>query len=132
MDYALAHAFARWEGVIRRFLMLYDINCQYHLNLFKRFLESADLSDIVTLTDLVIHFGIGLFHVHGHQTSCYCRYAPTFIPGAGMVDGERIESLWEPLNHISGSIRAMTRSHRQEVLDMHMGDSNWKKMTRVG
>ena len=43
---------------------------------------------------------IGLFHIHGHKDDCFARYAPTFILGAGIVDGEIIETLWEPLNPI--------------------------------
>ncbi|THH26719.1 hypothetical protein EUX98_g7467 [Antrodiella citrinella] len=131
MDYAFAHAMGRWKGLLTRFLLLYDINCQYHKYLFDRLKESQHLSTVVDLAELIIRYGIGLFHVHGHNIKCYCRYAPTFIEGAGMIDGELIETLWEPLNHISGSIRAMSFFHRQETLDVHMSDSNWKKTTRI-
>ncbi|EGO18473.1 hypothetical protein SERLADRAFT_375129 [Serpula lacrymans var. lacrymans S7.9] len=41
---------------------------------------------------------IGLFHVYSHQDICFPRYAP-----------------------------AMSKSYRQEILDDHMCDSNWKK-----
>ncbi|EGN91642.1 hypothetical protein SERLA73DRAFT_128099 [Serpula lacrymans var. lacrymans S7.3] len=68
--------------------------------------------------------GIGLFHVHGHQDICFPRYAPNFIPGAGQVDGGISETLWAPLNEVSQSTRAMRKSHKQEILDNHMGDSN--------
>ena len=132
MDYAFVHALARWQGLIRFILWLYDINCQYHKNLFSRLQGSLSMKEIVDIDQFEIQFGIGLFHVHGHQNSCYCRFAPTFIDGAAMVDGEVIESLWEPLNHIAGSTRAMTYFHRQETIDLHMNDSNWKKTTRIG
>ena len=49
-----------------------------------------------------------------------------------MVDGEIIETLWHTLNDTAGSARAMSWYHRQEYLDAHMGDSNWKKMIRIG
>ena len=81
---------------------------------------------------LQLMYGIGLFHVHGHATECYCRFAPSFIPGAGNVEGELIETLWDPLNQITGSTRTMTYFHRQETVDLHMNDSNWKKLTRIG
>lgn len=121
-----------WKGLLRLFLLLYDINCQYHVNLFKRLRESQALQEVLDLDDLELKFGIGLFHVHGHSNECYCRFAPTFIPGAGLIDGELIETLWDPLNHISGSIRAMSYFHRWEILDLHMNDSNWKKLLRMG
>ena len=76
--------------------------------------------------------GIGLFHVHGHQNQCYARFAPSFIPGAELLNGEIIETLWVALNKISGSTRNMSKSHRQETLDLHMNHSNWKKLVNMG
>lgn len=48
------------------------------------------------------------------------------------MDGEILETLWAPLNHISGSTRSMTAAHRREVLDSHLNDNNWKKLVRIG
>ncbi|KAF8961701.1 hypothetical protein BDZ97DRAFT_1759716 [Flammula alnicola] len=70
---------------------------------------------------------IGLFHVHGHKDDCLPRYATTYIPGLGVIDGEILETLWAVLNAISRSLRSATTAHRTEVVDDHMGDSNWKK-----
>ena len=132
MDYSLVHALAYWKGALRRFLWLYDVNCQYHKLLYERIRKSLLLQEEIDLDALILEYGIGLFHVHGHQDTCHCRYAPSFMEGAAFVVGEVIESLWEPLNEISGSSRAMTYFHRQETLDMHMNDSNWKKTVRMG
>ncbi|EGN94623.1 hypothetical protein SERLA73DRAFT_155417 [Serpula lacrymans var. lacrymans S7.3] len=48
------------------------------------------------------------------------------------VDGEILETLWAPLNNITSSTRGMTAAHRREILDDHMGDSNQKKIIRMG
>ncbi|KAI9434662.1 hypothetical protein H4582DRAFT_1797539, partial [Lactarius indigo] len=48
------------------------------------------------------------------------------------IDGETIETLWAPLNEISRSTRGMSTSHRREVIDDHMNDSNWKKLIDLG
>ncbi len=64
---------------------------------------------------------------HGHKDECLYRFATTYIAGVGIVDGEILESLWSLLNRISRSCRGMTTAHRAEVIDDHMGDSNWKK-----
>ncbi|KAG1859409.1 hypothetical protein C8R48DRAFT_673951 [Suillus tomentosus] len=56
------------------------------------------------------------------------RFSLNFITGAGHIDGEILETLWAPFNKISPTARSMTLSHRQEVLDDHMRDSNWKKL----
>lgn len=49
-----------------------------------------------------------------------------------MIDGEILETLWSVLNDISRSTRTATLAHRMEVLDDHMGDSNWKKIIGTG
>ncbi|KAI5998973.1 hypothetical protein F5J12DRAFT_784815 [Pisolithus orientalis] len=72
---------------------------------------------------------IGLWHVHGHQTECFTRYAPNFILGAGQVDSEIMETLWSSLNIISPSAQGMATAHCQELLDFQMNDTSalkWK------
>ncbi|EDR02344.1 uncharacterized protein LACBIDRAFT_332405 [Laccaria bicolor S238N-H82] len=100
----------------------------YHVNLWDRIANNPNLS-ISEKANLIM--GIGLFHVHGHQDECLFRLATSFIPGAGMVDGEILESLWAQLNDISRSTRTATLAHRAEVLDDHMNDSNWNKMVNI-
>jgi hypothetical protein len=67
-----------------------------------------------------------------HEQDCFAKFSLNFIHGAGQQDGEILETLWAPLNKIVGSIRAMSKASRQEMLDDHMQDSNWKKSTRIG
>jgi hypothetical protein len=81
---------------------------------------------------LELRLGIGLFHIHGHKDTCLARYSPSFIEGGRQIDGETIETLWAPLNEISRSTRGMSTSHRREVIDDHMNDSNWKKLVDLG
>lgn len=76
--------------------MIYNINCQYmvyFLDQIGHLLPPA----------LSVKGTIGLFHVHAHKYTCFFRYATTFIPGAGDVAGEILESLWSNLNSISPS-----------------------------
>jgi len=40
--------------------------------------------------------------------------------------------LWALLNEISRSTRGMSTSHRKEVIDNHMNNSNWKKLVDLG
>ena len=76
--------------------------------------------------------GIPEWHVGGHQDLCTPRYAPTYMTGAGLLDGEIIETLWVPMNDIASSTRYMSAAYRQETIDLHMNDVNWKKITRTG
>lgn len=128
MDYALSEAIKSVTGV-KRLLIMYDVACQYHKKLRKRF---ADSESLTWPADVLVYWGIGLFHVHAHQHDCLPKFSPSFIPGAGTVDGEIIETLWSSLNRIGGSTRAMTSAHRKEVMDDHMNDSNWRKTVGMG
>lgn len=130
MDYALSEAIKNGNmAEIRRLLLLYDINCQYSVYLLERFARNKFLE---MPEDLTIVHGIGLMHVGGHIPSCFPRYAPTFIDGAGRTVGEVLESLWAVLNEISASTQNATHASRREMLDDHMNDSNWKKMLGTG
>lgn len=129
MDYAFVQAILYVRDLLV-ILMLYDIMCQFWVNFLKRLLDVTD--HIKLPSDVSFKRGIGLFHVHGHVKECFARYAPTFIRGAGMLDGEIIETLWNLLNHTAASARAMSWFHRQEYLDTHMADSNWKKLVGMG
>ncbi|KAG1893733.1 uncharacterized protein F5891DRAFT_1195969 [Suillus fuscotomentosus] len=80
---------------------------------------------------LTIIPGIGLWHVHGHQDSCYVRYASNFIEGIGRIDGEIMETLWARLNLISPAAQGMSSPHRKECLDYQMNDSNFCKMIHM-
>ncbi|KAG2007445.1 hypothetical protein CC2G_015139 [Coprinopsis cinerea AmutBmut pab1-1] len=113
---------------MKRLILLYDINCQYSRNLKKRF----DAGPYLSLpSDLVLTFGIGQFHVHGHQEKCYARYSPMFIKGIGYTSGEILEALWSVLNEASRPTQTMSLAHRTEVLDAFIADSNWKKMLNL-
>ena len=54
------------------------------------------------------------------------------MDGIGQIDGEILETLWWPIDKIAGITRAMSKAHRQEVLDDNMYDSNWKKWVGIG
>ncbi|KAA1478357.1 hypothetical protein DENSPDRAFT_854906 [Dentipellis sp. KUC8613] len=99
--------------------------CQYGVNVVTR-IEEYQFLDFPY--DIEVRTGIGLFHIHGHQEKCFARFSPSFVRGMGQVDGEIVETLWAPLNHIARSTEGMALSHRQETLDDHMNDSNWKKL----
>lgn len=127
MDYVLHWILAYLNG-LTCILVMYDVMCQYFTNLYRRFRDSPSL----TMPDgLTFMRGIGQFHVHGHIPPCFPRFSSNFIRGAGMQDGEIIETLWNKTNAISESTRGMSSAHRREVIDDTMNDSNWMKLTRI-
>ena len=102
-------------------MLIYDIVCQYIIHIW-------DCIGVHLPAGLTIDQAIGLLHVHGHKDECFFRYAPSFIPGSGIVAGGILESLWSLLNSISLTVRTATLPHRAEMLDDHATDLNHKKM----
>lgn len=102
-------------------LLIYDIICQYIVHLLERIGDQLP-------PGMTIDRAIDLFHVHAHKDECFFRYALTFIPGAGVVAGQILESLWSSLNSVSPMARTATLPHRAEILDDHTCDSNNKKL----
>lgn len=129
MDYSIFKALNFNTSGIEAALICYDVMCQWSVHMKDRVTGSRHLK----IPDgLELRLGIGLFHIHGHQDTCLARYSPSFIEGGRQIDGETIETLWAPLNEISRSTRGMSTSHRREVIDDHMNDSNWKKLIGLG
>ncbi|KAG1805128.1 hypothetical protein EV424DRAFT_1474414 [Suillus variegatus] len=128
MDYALCEALKINTDGLRHVLTFYDVNCQYHKRLKDHIAESLILE---IPKELNIIPGIGLWHVHGHQDSCFVRYASNFIEGTGRIDGEIMETLWVPLNIISLAACGMGTPHHKECLDYQMNDCNFMKIIRM-
>jgi hypothetical protein len=128
MDYTLCEASQHNMEGITRAITFYNINCQYN----KHFQVQVDQSQFLEMApQLTIIPGIGLWHVHGHQDSCYVRYASNFIEGIGRINGEIMETPWAQLNLISPAARGMSSLHRKECLDYQMNDSNFCKMIHM-
>ena len=111
-------------AVQQKVTLIYDIACQYSVHLQERIGKHLPAG-------LIVDMAIGLFHVHAHKDECFFRFAPTFIPGIGIVCGKILESLWSALNTISSTVRTALLSHRAEMLDDHASDSNHKKLLGI-
>jgi hypothetical protein len=94
MNYALCEAALHSMEGITRAVTFYDINYQYN----KHFQVQVDRSQFLDMVpELTIIPGIGLWHVHGHQDSCYVRYVSTLLKAlAGSM-----ERSWRPYGHTS-------------------------------
>lgn len=114
---------------IRMMAALYNVNCIYEVNFWDRIGRNEHL---YFPRDKELTFGIGDLHVGGHVWSCFNRFSGQFIVNLGVVDGEILETLWSVLNEISPSMQCATLSNRTETLDLHMQDSNWKKLLGTG
>jgi len=130
MDYCLSETIKSTHIELSRLMaLIYDVVCEYGVYMDSRF---SDHPGLTMPEGLKVMQAIGLFHVHGHKSDCLHRFATTYIPGMGVIDGEILETLWAVLNKSARSTRGATIAHRTEVLDDHMGDSNWKKIINMG
>lgn len=131
MDYSLCHSIANSNvGDIDKLILYYDVVCQYCVNLLRRVRDAKKYLPFPYQKR--IYYGIGAFHISGHIPRCFPRHSPHFIPGAGVIDGEVLESLWSVLNEVSPSAQTASLAARAELLDDHMLDSNWKKLINIG
>ena len=123
MDWSLCEALATTNiGAIKYALDIYDIACQYWQHLLEQ-IEGNPMLDIPEHLQLL--HAIGLFHVHGHKDECLYRWATNYVPGASVVDGEVLETLWSVLNTVSAGTQTVSLAHWTEILDDHMNNSNW-------
>jgi hypothetical protein len=131
IDYAICQALTYNTAGLTEALIEYDIACQWSLHFTERVNSSPQSLSLPP--DLVSWIpAIGKFHLAAHIPECFHKHSLNFVAGAGQQDGEILETLWAGLNKASGSIRAMSKAHRQETLDDLMRDSNWKKLIRIG
>lgn len=129
IDYAICNALKHETSGMNESLVNYDIACQWSIKFEERVNNSKYLS---IPQHLKIIPAVGKFHLGAHVPECFPFFSLNFIHGAGQQDGEILETLWSSLNQVSGSIRAMSKAHRHEVLDDYMRDSNWKKLVGIG
>lgn len=110
-------------------IAIYDVACQWSRNFAQR-VKSSKYLDIPP--GLKVVPAVGKWHLGAHVVDCFPKLSLNFIWGIGQVDGEILETLWSITNKVAGTTRAMGKSHRSEVLDDNMYDSNWKKWLGIG
>lgn len=128
IDYAVCQSLNSMGG-IHRVVTIYDVACQWNRN-FNRRVDASKYLDFPS--DMVLVPAVGKWHLGAHVVDCFPKYSLNFIKGVGQVDGEILETLWSTTNKVAGTTRAMGKSHRTEVLDDNMYDSNWKKWSGIG
>jgi len=112
------------EGIYQ-VLLIYDIMCQWQAKFRTRFEKEPYLN----LPDgMTVKHAIGDMHIHGHVRDCFPKYSLSFADGAGVVDGEILETNWAVLNEVSGTVRGASLATRSEVIDGHVNYLHFKKV----
>ena len=128
IDYAVCQSLSSMAENLR-VITIYDVACQWSRN-FRRRVEDSKYLDIPPNLQMVP--AVGKWHLGTHVVDCFPQFSLNFIQGIGQVDGEVLETLWSVTNKVAGTTRAVGKSHRSEVLDDNMYDSNWKKWIGIG
>jgi hypothetical protein len=126
MDYSICQALNYHTDGLLEAALIYDIICQWWKNFYKRMQQSRRLS---IPKNMKLRYAVGSFHLTSHIPECFALFSLHFIQGMGQIDGEILETLWSAFNKVAPWARTMTVSHRREIYDDHMRDSNWKKLT---
>ncbi|KAJ3562223.1 hypothetical protein NP233_g9711 [Leucocoprinus birnbaumii] len=128
-DYALAHALGT-EALRQRWIMVsYDIWCQYHVNLSRRFREHFPwLENVVEK----MRGAVPKMHIEKHKWECQINHSFVYKPYSAMTYGEGIESTWSEQNHAASSTKELNEGHRHDTLDDFNGYWNWCKVIKIG
>ncbi|PBK91046.1 hypothetical protein ARMGADRAFT_1032119 [Armillaria gallica] len=72
------------------------------------------------------------FHLPAHVLKCRDNFFFNFSAGVGHTDGEAPEHGWAATNALAASTKEMGPGTRQDTLDDHFGDYNWRKIIILG
>jgi hypothetical protein len=92
-----------------RVVAIYDVACQWSRN-FRRRIKNNKYLEVPSGLNLIP--AVGKWHLGAHVVDCFPKFSLNFIQGVGQVDGEILETLWSITNKVSGTTRAMGKSHR--------------------
>lgn len=110
-------------------LFSYDCNCQYSVKAKERF--AANFPDLIARLDNT-RFAIPVVHLRDHQDACEYIYGSYYLKGAGHFYGEQAESIWAEFNQLGARTRQMNSGHRHDIINEHIADWNWRKLTNLG
>jgi hypothetical protein len=109
----------------------YDIACQWNKNLWDR-MTAMPVSLHLDRIKKTIRFFVPKFHLPAHISVCQSMFSFNFGKHVGRTDGEAPERGWSNINPVASSTKEMGPGSRQDTLDDHFGDWNWKKLVGLG
>lgn len=110
-------------------LVIYDICCQWCIYFCNCVSESEFLEVWESLKIIPV---VRKWHLAAHIAACFHKFSLNFIEGAAQVEDEIMETLWSVLDEVASLTQGMSLTHRQEVLNDYMNDSNWCKILWIG
>lgn len=106
----------------------YDNACNYSIHVIERFNEEhPDVAPLVQHMRWVIPS----VHIHNHKEDCEYLYGSAYMTAVGHFHGETAEHYWPHANKVGAHVQHMNNGHRQDTLNDHHGDWNWKKVQKM-
>ena len=99
---------------------------------YSRMGEAFPLSWRINTHEVDIRFLVPKFHLPAHIESCQQSFSFNYAKFVGRTDGEAPERGWSNLNGLAYSTREMGPGARQDTIEDHLGDWNWKKIIAMG
>ncbi|KAJ7059029.1 hypothetical protein C8F01DRAFT_1303448, partial [Mycena amicta] len=131
MDYILLHALG--DTRVKRFVLSYDIACQWKQRLRTRVLEIAnDAGLLPDLSNFEIVFGLPVWHAAAHEINCQAAMSLSYATGVGRTDGEGIERTWATLNPISYATKEMGEGNRHDSIEDKIDHISFEKNVGEG
>ncbi|KAI0027335.1 hypothetical protein K488DRAFT_61904 [Vararia minispora EC-137] len=121
---AIAEAIESFEIVAT-----YDMACITTVHLAHRFQENYP--EFAALIEK-IRWGIPVVHIINHKERCQYQYSTSYQASFARHHGETAEQAWAEMNQIGPIIRQMNSGCRQDTLNNHYGNWNWKKTIKIG
>ncbi|KAG1830663.1 hypothetical protein EV424DRAFT_1470336 [Suillus variegatus] len=109
----------------------YNIACQWHKKLW-HCMSIFPVSMHLLPAFKTISFFVPKFHLPAHIEECQTSFSFNFKSGVGRTDGEAPERGWANINPIASSTKEMGPGAWRDTLDNYFGDSNWKKVVKLG
>ncbi|PPQ84273.1 hypothetical protein CVT24_012851 [Panaeolus cyanescens] len=130
IDYLFYKATTTMVKPVKRYIISYDIACQWSIHLQER-LARLDTTYFLFDGTWISRFLVPKFHLPAHVSACRTRYSFNYTTGAGRTDGEAPERGWNETNPLAGSTREMGPGTRRDTINCHLGDHNWRKVVNM-
>ncbi|KAF8341780.1 hypothetical protein F5887DRAFT_1076370 [Amanita rubescens] len=109
----------------------YDIACQWSIN-FRTRMKACFPETWPINSDAQLRFLVPKFHLPAHINKCHQDFSFNYTPHVGRTEGEAPERGWSKINALSYSTKEMGPGSRQDTIEDHFNDTNWKKVIGMG
>jgi len=116
------------RSLFQKIFMSYDIACQWGIHFKTRMATKFPGDWSVNNGTTTVKMLVPKFHLPAHVEKCQCDFSFNYTKHVGRTDGEAPEGGWSKINGLVASAREMGPGSRHDLLEGHMGDSNWKKV----